>query len=214
MKFSCVKENLERALSTAERFTGKNITLPILSNVLLEVKGNELTVTGTNLEYAVELKVPGKGLKEGRVSVPAKILNSLLQSLNEEKVELEEKGNNLFIHTVLRNTRINGMSAEDFPLIPKIKKTISVSVEASSFKLGMEKLLPAVSASEFKPELTGVYVHFSPKNIKLAATDTFRLAEKVLPFKGQEGETFSFILPQRVALELSRIISDQEEVEV
>src|SRR3989344_4418846 len=138
MKFSCVKENLERALSTAERFTGKNITLPILSNVLLEVKGNELTVTGTNLEYAVELKVPGKGLKEGRVSVPAKILNSLLQSLNEEKVELEEKGNNLFIHTVLRNTRINGMSAEDFPLI----------------------------------------------------------------------------LPQRVALELSRIISDQEEVEV
>ena len=95
MKFSCVKENIERALIIAERFTGKNLTLPILANVLLEVRGNEMSVTATNLEYGVEIKIPGRGGKEGKVSVPAKVLNSLLQSLREDKVEFEEKQNNL-----------------------------------------------------------------------------------------------------------------------
>lgn len=215
MKFSCVKENIEKALATAERFTGKNLTLPILGNVLLEVKGNEMSVTATNLEYGVEIKVPGRGIKDGKVSVPAKILNSFFQSLkSSEKIEFEEKQNNLYVRSSQRDTRVNGMNHEDFPLIPKIKKTISVAIETKPLKDGLEKVLPAVSSSEFKPELTGVYLQVLPREVRLAATDTFRLAEKIFSFKGKEGESFSFILPQRVALELSRIISQVERVEV
>ena len=50
MKFSCIKDNLGKAIAAAERFTGKNITLPVLGNVLLETNGNTLMVTATNLE--------------------------------------------------------------------------------------------------------------------------------------------------------------------
>lgn len=214
MKFSCVKENIERAIGIAERFTGKNLTLPILANVLLEVKGNEMSVTATNLEHGVETKVSGRGHKDGKVSVSAKILNSFLQSLSGEKVEFEEKQNNLYVRSDLRDTRINGMSPEEFPLVPKIKKTSSALIEASSLKDGLEKVLPAVSTSEFKPELTGVYFHCAPREVRLAATDTFRLAEKSFSFKGKEGENFFFILPQRVALELSRVVSETDKVEV
>jgi DNA polymerase-3 subunit beta len=198
----------------AERFTGKNLTLPILANVLLEVRGNEMSVTATNLEYGVEVKVPGRGAREGKVSVPAKVLSSLLQSLQEDKVEFEEKQSNLYIRSDLRESRINGMNSEEFPLIPKIKKMSSATIEAVSLKDGLEKILPAVSTSEFKPELTGIYFYCAPMEIRLAATDTFRLAEKTFPFKGKDGEKFSFILPQRVALELSRVISASEKVEV
>ena len=214
MKFFCVKENIERALVIAERFTGKNLTLPILANVLLEVRGNEMSVTATNLEYGVEIKIPGRGGREGKVSVPAKVLNSLLQSLQEDKVEFEEKQGNLYIRSDLRESRINGINPEEFPLIPKIKKTASATIEAASLKDGLQKILPAVSTSEFKPELTGIYFYVTPREIRLAATDTFRLAEKTFPLKGKNEEKFSFILPQRVALELSRAISAAEKVEV
>ena len=132
MKFICLKENLEKALIIAERFTGKNITLPILGNILLETSETALFVTATNLEYAIRIKVAGKIEKAGRVSVPAKIVSSLLQSTRSEKVDLEEKQGSLFIKTDTRDIRINGIIAEDFPLLPKIKKTYSVTVDGPS----------------------------------------------------------------------------------
>lgn len=214
MRFSCAKENIERALTIAERFTGKNLTLPILACVCLEVKGNEMSVTATNLEYGVNIKVPGKGIKDGKVAIPAKILNSFIQSLREDRVEFEEKQRNLYVHSDQRDTRINGINPEDFPIIPKIKKSSSGSIEGSSLKDGLEKVLPAVSTSEFKPEFTGVYFNFSPREVKFVSTDTFRLAERTFVFKGKEGENFSFILPQRVGLEVSRAVADTDKIEV
>ncbi len=212
MKFSCVKEYLEKAAAIAERFTGKNITLPILANILLETESNNLLITATNLEYAVQIAVPGKTGRPGKVSIPAKIFNSLVQSTREEKIDLEEKQRNLLVRTEARDTRINGLDTEDFPLFPKMKKTNSITMESDLLRQGLEKVLPAVSGSEFKPELAGVFFGFALRSLKLAATDTFRLAEKTIPLNSKEGESFSFILPQRVAAELARVLQDQEEV--
>lgn len=213
MKFSCVKENIGKAIAVAERFAGKNITLPILANVLLEADNNSLTLTATNLEYAAQITIPGRGTP-GRVTVPAKILNSLIQSFKDEKIDLEEGKHNLFIRTDTRETRINGMNPDDFPLIPKFKKMSSLRVDSLLLRQGLEKVLPAVSSSEFKPELTGIFFNISPKAVRLAATDTFRLSEKVIDSSGSREENFSFILPQRVALELSRVLQDGEEAEI
>lgn len=214
MKFSCVKSNFERALTIAERFTGKNITLPVLGNVLLSVSGNTLTVSATNLEYAVEVAVSGKGGKDGRVSVPAKIASSLLQSIGEEKVELEGKQGSLLVRTEGRDTRINGVPAEDFPLLPNIKKAHSLKVEGTVLKKEVERVLPAVSPSDFKPELGGVQFAIAGGVLRLAATDTFRLAEAVLPLPERVGkDPFSFILPLRTSQEVARVFGEDEEVE-
>lgn len=212
MKFSCAKDNLGKAIAAAERFTGKNITLPILGNVLLEASGNTLTVTATNLEYAIQISVGGKGEKPGKATVPAKILNSLLQSIRDERVELEEKQSNLNVHTDTVTARINGMNADEFPLLPKIKKDHTLQSDSSALRQGLERVLPAVSASEFKPELTGVYFQIEARTMRLVATDTFRLAEKTIPLEERAEQPFSFILPQRVALELARISADKDEV--
>lgn len=210
MKFTCVKEKIERALMIAERFTSKSITLPILSNVLLSLDGNTLVVTATNLESAVQINITGKGSGQEKVAVPAKILNSVFQSLKDEKVDLEEKQNNLFIKTQSREARINSVITDDFPLIPKIKKTASVTLDAVVLKQGLEKVIPSVSTSEFKPELTGVLFHISSKNLRLAATDSFRLVEKNITIN-HNGESFFFILPHKVAQEITRIIGNTED---
>lgn len=211
MKFLCLKENLEKALVVAERFTGKNVTLPILGNVLLETDETMLYVTATNLEYAIRIKVPGKVSRNGKVSVPAKIISSLVQSTRSEKIDLEEKGGNLLITTDTRDSMINGTLVDDFPLLPKIKKAAFFILDHFSLTTGLSKVLPAVSLSEFKPELNGVFFKVSGNLLHLAATDTFRLAEKVLELteKPQNGE-INFILPQRMAQELARLPAGNE----
>ena len=214
MKFICLKENLEKALIIAERFTGKNITLPILGNILLETSETALFVTATNLEYAIRIKVAGKIEKVGRVSVPAKIVSSLLQSTRSEKVDLEEKQGSLFIKTDTRDIRINGIIAEDFPLLPKIKKTYSVTVDGPSLVNNLAKVLPAVSFSEFKPELNGVFFKAVNNSFYLAATDTFRLAESRLTLAEKiQNNEINFILPQKTAQEIARL-PVKEELEI
>lgn len=211
MKFSCLKNNLERYLNIAERFTGKNITLPILGNILLEAATDYFKITATNLEYAVEIMVPSKIIKEGKVSIPAKIINSLIQNTRDEKIDLEEKQGNLLIKTNTRNGRINGVSTEDFPLIPNIKKNNSIILNGSSLKEGLEKVLPSVSNSDFKPEFTGVFFKFSTNELSLVATDTFRLAEYKITLPKKNEQSFSFILPQKVVQELTRVVTDDDE---
>ena len=90
MKFTCVTEYIKKALASAERFTGKNITLPILANVLLEARDNMLRITATNLESAIQISVQGSGAHTGTVCVPVKVLSSFIQSIGDEKIQLED----------------------------------------------------------------------------------------------------------------------------
>lgn len=215
MKFTCVTQYLKRALAIAERFTGKNITLPILANVLLEVRQDNLFITATNLESAIHFTLKGNNAREGKVCVPAKVLSSFIQSIDDDKTQLEEKQGSLIIKTDTRDTRINGVSTDEFPLIPKIKKSSSVTLSARAFCEGIERVLPAVSLSEFKPELGGIFVNISPMSLKLAGTDTFRLAEKTIFFESRKQiEPFSFILPHKISQEAVRVLGNEDEVDI
>ena len=208
MKFSCLKSHLEHALSNAERFVGKNVTLPILGNVLLQADEHGLMVTATNLEHAVEIRVPGDTKRPGKVSVPARIVSSLIQATREEKIELEAKQGNLFIASDLRESRVNGVNAEDFPLIPKIKKTAGFSAGADVLSPALSHMLPAVSSSDFKPELGGVFMKVQQNTLIFAATDTFRLAEEEIAVTKGPATPVSCIIPQRTSQEMARILAE------
>lgn len=212
MKFSCLKEHFEELLIIAERFTGKNMSLPVLGSVLLETNDNSLLISATNLEYGMQGIVQGRVLSKGRVSIPAKIISSLIQSIRDEKIDIEEKQGNIFIKTASRDIRINGTAAEDFPILPKIKKTVSFSVRGGELRQSLESVLPASSTSEFKPELAGVFFKVAGRSLHMVATDTFRLARKIIGLEGNvEGASVSFILPYRLAQELTRVFGEDEE---
>lgn len=214
MKITCEKDNLEKYIAIAERFSGKNLTLPILSNILLEAVEDDIKITATNLEQAIQIKMNGKVSREGKICVPAKIINSLIQSLKDDKLDLEEKQNNLILKTISKEARLNGLISDDFPLIPVIKKNISFSIDAEKFKKGLEKVIPSLAISDFKPEFTGVYFNLnSSGEIRLVATDTFRLAEEIIYLKNKNfQQDLSFIIPSAVSRELIRIIDNQTEI--
>lgn len=212
MKFSCVKAHLERAAGIAERFAGKNLALPVLASVLLEAEDNSLVITATNLEHAVQLRVPARVSRAGKLCVPAKVLYSLLQSLAEDKIEGEAERGALRLKTDTREGRLNGLGVDDFPLVPKIKKGETLLIDGRVLSQGLQRVLPAVSTSEFKPELSGVLFNAVRDTLTLCATDTFRLAEcRITLGKEHAGPAASFIVPYRAAQELARILEGEDE---
>ena len=210
MKFSCATSDFARAAGIAERFCGKNIALPVLAQVLIEADGDIVSVTGTNLEHAVVWRVPARVSRNGKVCVPARTLSSLLQSFGDQEVRVEEENGSLRLAVKERDGKVNGMPADEFPLVPTVKKMQSFTVNAGVFSQNLARILPAVSASEFKPELTGVSLRVDADTMTLAATDTFRLGECGITDKSLGSkEAVSCIIPERTATEMMRILDGQ-----
>lgn len=222
MKVTCTQENFSRALSYLDRVVGKQTTLPILSNFLLETEKGRLKISATNLEIGVIVSLGAKIEKEGKITVPAKILTNFIYNLPQGDVlELEEEGQHLSVKSNGYHIRIKGMDGKDFPIIPQYKQEYRSVLPAQSLKNALSRLLFCVSTNEARLELTGVYMAFFEGKLRIAATDSFRLAEEVFfqdishtakdMFQGNQ----SLIIPQGVLQELMRIITPEStEVKV
>ncbi len=211
MKFICVKNNLKEALSLVEKISSKNITLPILNNVLISTEKKELKLIATNLEVGIEIKIPAKIEKEGKIAVPTKILyNFLINFSSEENIVIESIQNNLLISVKDSSTIIKGNSIEDFPALPFIEeKGKFLTLPVSDFISGLKSVYYAASLSEMKPEIASVFIS-SQKNIPLTfvATDSFRLSKKTILYFSSD--FFSVLIPYRNAIEIIRIFENEK----
>jgi DNA polymerase-3 subunit beta len=211
MKIICLQENLKTNLNIAQNIIGKNLTLPILNNLLLETDNGRLKVSSTNLEIGINTWTSGKIEKEGAITCPAKILASFVNNLPNKKIELEVKNNILTIRCENYKATLKGLPADDFPIIPKIKDPVLVELKTKEFKEGLSQVVGSAALSELRPEITGVLFKFEKKDLKLAATDSFRLAEKIIFEINKKGDfANSLIVPQRTIQELIRILGDTE----
>lgn len=214
MRIVCLKENLKKYVSIIERFTGKNINLPILNNILIKTENNIITLSATNLEVGVKINFPSKVLKEGSITVPARIFSQVVQSLNGDKINIEEKNLILNIKTEDSLVKINGISSNDFPIIPKIKKISSFfGVNKQDLVEAVNSVLPSVAISEIKPEISGIFFSLSGDTLRVVGTDTFRLSEKKIRLS-EKYEPTSFILPKNTAQEIGRLEGDGGEVKI
>lgn len=211
MKFVCLQENFKRDLNIAQNIIGRNLTLPILNNLLLQTEEGRLKISATNLEIGVNTWTSGKVEKDGAITCPARILASLVNNLPNKKVELEVKGNNLLIKCENFKTTIKGLPADDFPIIPKIKEAPLMEAENGLFKDALNQVVGVTALSESRPEIAGVLFSFERNDLRLAATDSFRLAEKVIFFASKKPDAKkTLIVPQRTAQELIRILGERE----
>ena len=224
MHIICLQKKLKQALNITEKIIGRNLTLPILNNLLLSIKGSRLKVSSTNLEIGINSWVVGKVQDEGNITIPARLLTDFVNNLPNEKVELKVKDKQLDIKCKNFKASLKGLSADDFPIIPKIKDKPLLKIKGSILKNGLSQVVEMTSLSESRPEISGIFMKFSSSNnksnndlIKLAATDSFRLAEKNLEINSDSKilKTQSIIIPQRTVQEINRILGEEEtEVEI
>jgi DNA polymerase III subunit beta len=220
MKLLCISENLKKGILSAERIIGKNLTLPILSNILLEAKKGILKISATNLEIGIISKVRAKVEEEGKIAIPGKIAaNFISQMLDGEKVLIEKKDESVGISYKDNKTIIKGLDAKDFPIIPKTQSDPLFLLDGIKFQEISSKVLPCVASSETRQELAGVFLGLGEKSIEIAATDSFRLAEgKIFLGKGDAQTDYktylaknnALIIPARTIMEVIRNISGED----
>lgn len=207
MKISCIKNNLQAGLSITSHLSTKNIQLPILNNVLIVAKNGNLRLTSTNLEIAVSCLVRGKVEEEGEITVPAKLFHDLITLLKSEKINLWSENQVLYIETDDYKTKINGLSSSEFPLVPSVIAEKFFVVPAEDFHCALSQAVFAVATNESRPELSGVLLRFKTNELVLAATDSYRLAEKKIKINNELTDEVSAIIPSRSIQEVYRILS-------
>ncbi|MCX6765395.1 MAG: DNA polymerase III subunit beta [Candidatus Moranbacteria bacterium] len=224
MKLICTQENFKKAIYNTERVVGRQITLPILENILLETEKGMLKASATNLEIGVSLKIGAKIEKEGKITVPAKLISGFVSNLPiSDTISLEVKNSILKISSGEYDAQIKGLGAQEFPIIPELEGDFLFSLPAQKLRDIISKLLVCVSIDNARPELTGVNVLFFEKEIHLAGTDSFRLAEAILPVKQEKDGKYpvfmskvnSLIIPAQAFAEVLRIIGNEtQEVKI
>ncbi len=207
MNIECIKEKLVSAISKAEKVTSKNITLPVLSCILLEVENSILTIKATNLDIGLEIKIPVKMIKPGTVAVPGTILNNFISNLTDKNISLEDQGGNLKITTNQTQSIIKTFPHDDFPTIPKISNEQSIQLNSKTFIKGLKSVIYSASISSIRPVLGSVMVDSLEDNIIFAATDSFRLAEKKINVKKHK-EFSQILIPFKNVGEIIRIFDD------
>jgi DNA polymerase-3 subunit beta len=184
MKIECMKSKLAEAVGKAEKITGKNLTLPVLSCILIEAQGHEATIRATNLDLGIEITLPVKVHKEGKVAIPGSILNNYLtQSFNDKNVILESAEGNVKVTSDAGTTIIKSLNSDDFPTIPHIKGEKAYKVPAKELIRGVKAVWYSSATSSMKPELSSVYVYANDNGLVFVSTDSFRLAEKKVKMK-------------------------------
>ena len=212
MKFSCTKDNLFLGLAATSHLTGKVVHLPILNNTLLQVDKKGIRLTTTNLEMAVVCTIRGKVDEEGEFTIPSKLLFDYVNLLPNERVDLERNDLVLDISCEDNQTQIQGLGASEFPLVPPVAGENVFDLDASEFRQALSQVLFAVASNESRAELSGVAFRFGVDENKkhtltLAATDSYRLAEKTLVLDtGLGSELVETIIPARTLSEVSRIL--------
>ena len=211
MKFSILKENLNSALFIVSHITGKNINLPILNNVMIEAKDGNIKLISTNLEVGITHSLRGKIEKEGSFTVDSKVITDYVALLPNKRVDIEKKENNLVVECENYKTKVRGQAADEYPLIPSVDKNDYYSAQVDEFKKALVQVVFAVSTSETRMELSGVFFNFNNHKLTLAATDSYRLSEKEVNLKNRSGGGQSIIVPARTLQELIRILSGLKE---
>ena len=214
MELTVTQENLSRALSAVGRVASSKAGLPILSNILLRTEGNRLLVAATNLEIAATYYIGAKVMKQGSITLPARLVSEFVSSLPKGTVDLTVKATHMTIASGNYTSVVNGVEAEEFPELPAIdeEKAVTYSVATADLKQALSQTIVTSSSDSTRPVLTGVYWHSVDGALFLAATDGYRLSEKKLMDTKSE---ISAIVPTSSLQEVLRTMTDTiDEVEV
>ena len=213
MKLLILKEKLKEGLDIVNKATTKSLSLPILENILLKTEKNFISLITTDLEIAITWWSLAKIEKEGVNVIPAHLFSSFINFLPNKTISLESKNSSFKIECENYKTQLKSLDSEDFPIIPQLKTTETISIDSEVFCQSLNQVVGVTSPSTTRPEISGVLLIFEKNLIKMVATDSFRLGEKTLflekPFNLHQ--QYSLILPQKTVKEVINIFGEKKE---
>jgi DNA polymerase-3 subunit beta len=157
MLFSLSTRQCIELMDIASRFVAKNTTLPILSNIYMQVSAQDLTIKSTDMEKFVHITLPLVGeCTEGAITVDAKTLFEILRVLDEEtlSIKVNMSTQQITISTARDTFTIKGIDAAEFAVLPEIKKDGEIALSAHDFSAGIAAVEYTVLEKNFTPIFT------------------------------------------------------------
>jgi DNA polymerase-3 subunit beta len=209
MEFSVKKFDLLEELDLTQGVVERKTTIPILSNLLVEAKGNRLAITATDLELSIRTSCEAKVKKEGAGTIPAKKLLELVRLLPDEEIRFKLLENHwVQIQSGRRNYKLVGMSKDNFPALPAFPHAL-VKIPAKLLSDVIAKTIFAISLEESRYTLNGALLVLKPSSLAMVATDGHRLAmvETDHKFEGFTAET-RVLIPKKAMTEVQRLAAE------
>lgn len=213
MKFKTQKDNLLSGIQTVQNIITARSTLPILSNILIETKEQNLKLTATDLDIGITCMIPVSIQEPGAITIPAKRLSDIIKELPQENVDITTKKNNsVIIETESCQFKIMGLPREEFPKLPEFKDKQVLKLEQAVLKEMLSLTSFAVSFDETRYILNGILINLNKNNkntLSFVATDGKRLAIVERKINQDVDKDISIIVPIKTVHELNRNLKEE-----
>jgi DNA polymerase-3 subunit beta len=213
MQFEISRETLIKPLQLVTGVVERRQTLPVLSNVLLVLEGNQLSMTGTDLEVELIGRVEVEnGSESGDVTVPARKLMDICKSLPDSaslKMELDD--NKLVIRSGRSRFTLSTLPPSDFPSAEESSEALEFSISQERLKEMLDSTSFAMAQQDVRYYLNGLLFEVSPNFLRVVATDGHRLAMDTEDMNTSAEKTMQVIVPRKGILELARLLGEGED---
>jgi len=206
MELVVPKTQLLRELQLFQGIVERKNTIPILANVLIEAKGNEMRMLATDLEVALRSKCEASVAKSGSLTLPAKKLYEIVKALPETDVRIEEDKNGVKVAADRFDSRMQTLPREDFPTLPDASGKARATLPRAALKEMVAKTQFAITGEDTRFFLNGAKFILRPDSLTLVATDGHRLALVEAPHEVGVTDEVDVILPKKTLLELAKLL--------
>lgn len=213
MKIQFKKGDLAEPLTIASYFLSSGMTLPVLSNILIETKKENVDIISTDLDISAKITCKVEKIIEGgKVAVHKKIV-SLIKEFPDVEMTLEsEKNNNIKLSCLKSKYNIPGFPPEEFSTLqPEGKNLESIKISQKLFLNIIKMISYAALKDSSKRNLNGIFIKFEGKEMETVATDAHRLAFFKTEIKEPVKTKFEYIIPLKTINEIAKILKDDEE---
>jgi DNA polymerase III subunit beta len=207
------KNDLLRELQLFQGIVERKNTIPILANVLMEARDDQVSFLATDLEVALRSKCTATVTKPGSLTLPAKKFYEIVKSLPETDIRIAEDKGGVKIAADRFDSRMQTLPREDFPTLPESAGAPMASLQRNAVKEMVAKTQFAITGEDTRYFLNGALFVLRPEEMSLVATDGHRLALVSVTRNGTgktDADEVKAILPKKTLGELGRLLSEGE----
>jgi len=212
MKVSTARDVLFAQLQTVTRAASTRSAVQALSGVQLQARDGGIELRATDMEIGLRVPLDGEIVRDGAAVLPARLLVDVVRALPGATVSLELRPSEQDVEIVAGSAtfHIRTLRLEDFPPFPEPEDGGRVEVPAGAFVETVLKVARSASRDETRPVLTGILVSAAESELRMVATDSYRLSVKETTLEAPLAGSFEANVPARALQELTRIVQHGE----
>ena len=215
MRFNIAKDELIEVLNSVSKGMSSRSTLPILSGILVSAEDSSVTFQTTDLEISIRHSVVADVADPGRTVVPGKLFIDIAKSMPDAAVTVATDGDQVIISCLDSAFTLSTLNPVDFPYFPQVETSMKVVLPPKRLADAVRKVGKAVSRDESRAILTGILFAVEDDNVRLAATDSYRLAVADVAVEADEPyEPFQAIIPGRIFEDVAKMASGYDAITI